>query len=72
MAFPKNGVVEAPKIVPSAFGLLAVVKPENSADEDMWIRGFSQEYETELYSAKNWDDTASKKIQSALPGLSSQ
>jgi hypothetical protein len=57
MAFPKNGVVEAPKIVPSAFGLLAVVKPENSADEDMWIRGFSQEYETELYAAKNWDDT---------------
>jgi hypothetical protein len=57
MAFPKNGVVEAPKIVPSAFGLLAVVKPENSTDEDRWIRGFSQEYETELYSAKNWDDT---------------
>jgi len=57
MAFPKNGVVEAPKIVPSAFGLLAVVKPENSADEDQWIRGFSQEYETELYSVKNWDDT---------------
>jgi len=57
MAFPKNGVVEAPKIVPSAFGLLAVVKPENSADEDMWIRGFSQEFETELYSVKNLDDT---------------
>jgi hypothetical protein len=57
MAFPKNGVVEAPKIVPSAFGLLAVVKPENSADEDLWIRGFSQEWETELYSATNWDDT---------------
>lgn len=59
MAFPKNGVVEAPKIVPSAFGLLAVVKPENSADEDQWIRGFSQEWETELYSATNWDDTDS-------------
>lgn len=57
MAFPKNGVVEAPKIVPSAFGLLAVVKPENSADEDMWARGFSQEWETELYSATNYDDT---------------
>lgn len=57
MAFPKNGVVEAPKIVPSAFGLLAVVKPENSTDEDQWVRGFSQEWETELYSAKNWDDT---------------
>ena len=57
MAFPKNGVVEAPKIVPSAFGLLAVVKPENSADEDSWARGFSQEWETELYSATNYDDT---------------
>jgi hypothetical protein len=59
MAFPKNGVVEAPQIVPSAFGLLAVVKPENSNDEDQWIRGFSQEWETTLYSATNWDDTDS-------------
>lgn len=59
MAFPKNGVVTAPKIVPSAFGLLVVAKPENSADEDMWIRGFSQEWETEIYSATNWDDTDS-------------
>jgi hypothetical protein len=57
MAFPKNGVVEAPKIVPSAFGLLAVVKPENSADEDQWVRGFSQQWETELYSATNYDAT---------------
>jgi hypothetical protein len=57
MAFPKNGVVEAPKIVPSAFGLLAVVKPENSANEDMWIRGFSQEYETTVDTLTNWDDT---------------
>ncbi len=57
MAFPKNGVVEAPKIVPSAFGLLAVVKPENSSDEAKWVRGFSQEWETTLYSATNWDDT---------------
>ncbi len=59
MAFPKNGVVAAPKIVPSAFGLLAVIKPENSADEDHWVRGFSQEWETELYSATNYDDTDS-------------
>jgi hypothetical protein len=57
MAFPRNGVVEAPKIVPSAFGLLAVVKPENSNNEDQWVRGFSQEWETTLYSATNWDDT---------------
>jgi hypothetical protein len=57
MAFPKNGVVEAPQIVPSAFGLLAVVKPENSADEDRWIRGFSQEWETEVSNLVIWDDT---------------
>jgi hypothetical protein len=57
VAFPKNGVVEAGKIVPSAFGLLAVVKPENSADEDRWIRGFSQEYETTVNNLKNFDDT---------------
>jgi hypothetical protein len=57
MAFPNNGVVEAPKAVPSAFGLLAVVKPENSAEEDRWIRGFSQEWETEVSNLVNWDDT---------------
>lgn len=57
MAFPKNGVIEAPKIVPSAFGLLAVVKPKNEPDEDRWIRGFSQEWETDLYYLKNVDDT---------------
>ena len=57
MAFTKTGVVTAPKIVPSAFGLLAVVKPENAPGEDQWVRGFSQEWETTLYSATNWDDT---------------
>lgn len=59
MAFPKNGVLSAPAIVPSAFGLLAVVKPESSTDEDKWTRGFSQEWETEYFSAKIWDDTDS-------------
>lgn len=59
MAFTKTGVVTAPKIVPSAFGLLAVIKPENGPDEDQWVRGFSQEWETTLYSATNWDDTDS-------------
>ncbi len=57
MAFSKVGIVAAPKIVPSEFGLLAVARPENSADEDRWIRGFSQEWNTGLYSAKVWDDT---------------
>lgn len=69
MAFPKNGVVEAPKIVPSAFGLLAVVKPENSTDEDQWVRGFSQEWETTLYSATNWDDTDSTDGQVVAAGV---
>jgi hypothetical protein len=57
MVFPNNGVVEAPEITPSPYGLLSVAKPENSTDEDQWVRGFSQEWETELYSAKVWDDT---------------
>lgn len=69
MAFPNNGVVEAPRIVPSAFGLLAVVKPESSDSEDRWIRGFSQEWETELYSATNWDDTDSTSGQVVAAGV---
>jgi hypothetical protein len=69
MAFPKNGVVEAPKIVPSAFGLLAAVKPENSADEDVWIRGFSQEWETTATSLKNWDDTDTTNSDLILNGV---
>jgi hypothetical protein len=56
VALPKNGVIEAPKIVPSAFGLLAVVDTQ-TADEDRWIRGFSQEWETDLYGLYNVDDT---------------
>jgi hypothetical protein len=69
MVFPRNGVVEAPKIVPSAFGLLDVVKPENSADEDMWIRGFSQEWETTATSLKNWDDTDTTNSELILNGV---
>lgn len=63
MAFPNNGVVEAPRIVPSAFGLLAVVKPENSADEDRWTRGFAQEWETTVQNVSNWDDTDTTEAQ---------
>jgi len=57
MAFSNTGVVSAPAIVPSAFGLLAVVKPENAPSEDKWIRGFAQEWETTVQELKNWDDT---------------
>lgn len=59
MAFSKTGVVSAPAIVPSAFGLLAVVKPENAPGEDQWVRGFAQEWETTVQELKNWDDTDS-------------
>ncbi len=68
MAFSKTGVVSAPKIVPSAFGLLAVAKPENAPGEDQWIRGFSQEWETELQSATNWDDTDSSSSEFIAAG----
>ena len=55
MAF--TGIFEALKIVPSEFGLFTVAKPDTGANEDQWIRGFSQEWDTSIYSAKNWDDT---------------
>ena len=55
MAF--RGVFEAPKIMPSAFGLFDLAKPEAGPKEDQWIRGFSQEWNTQYYSAKNIDDT---------------
>ncbi|NBR23209.1 MAG: hypothetical protein EBU08_05400 [Micrococcales bacterium] len=55
MAF--TGIFEAPKITPSEFGLFTVAKPETQFKEDQWIRGFSQEWDTSIYSAKNWDDT---------------
>lgn len=59
MAFPKDGVVVAPAITPADYGLFSVAKPEATtlAEEDRWIRTFAQEWDTSLYSAKNWDDT---------------
>ena len=52
-----TGIFEAPKITPSEFGLFSVVKPDTRSNEDQWIRGFSQEWDTSVYSAKLWDDT---------------
>ncbi len=57
MVFPKTGIIPAPRIVPSAFGLLSVVRPDTSNSEDRWIRGFSQEWETTVDTLTNWDDT---------------
>jgi len=39
------------------FGLLVVAKPNTSNDENKWVRGFSQEWETEVYHVSNYDDT---------------
>jgi hypothetical protein len=55
MAF--TGVFEAPMTMGSNFGLLDCVKPETNLDEDQWVRGFSQYWNSGIYSAKNWDDT---------------
>lgn len=57
MAF--TGVFEAPQIVPSAFGLFVVAKPDNPQDEAKWVRGFSQEWETRPNYGRNWDETSS-------------
>ena len=55
MAF--TGVFEAPMVMGANFGLLGCVKPETNLDEDQWVRGFSQYWDSGVYSAKNWDDT---------------
>jgi hypothetical protein len=68
MAFPKNGVIEAPKIEPSMFGLLAVAKQNSSNDENRWVRGFSQEWETEVYHVANYDDTDTTSVDVVAAG----
>jgi hypothetical protein len=55
MAF--KGVFEAPMVMGAGFGLLACVKPDTKSNEDQWVRGFSQYWDSGVYSAKNWDDT---------------
>jgi hypothetical protein len=56
MAF--TGIIKAPKIVPSAFGLFVVAKPNSPVTEDQWVRGFSQEWETRPNYGRNWDETS--------------
>lgn len=53
MAF--TGIFKAPEIVPSAFGLFVVAKPNSPEAEDKWTRGFSQEWETRPNYGRNWD-----------------
>jgi hypothetical protein len=62
-----TGVFEAPKIIPSMFGLLTVVKPDTSVDEDRWVRGFSQEWETTPQFITNYDDTDTTSEQISAP-----
>jgi len=54
-----TGIFEAPKILPSEFGLFTVAKPDTRENEDQWIRGFSQEWDTTLRGLVNYDDTDS-------------
>lgn len=56
MAF--NGIFDAPKIVPSKFGLFVVAKPDSPVAEDKWTRGFSQLWETRPNYGRNWDETS--------------
>lgn len=55
MAF--RGIFDAPKIMPSAFGLFVVAKPTSPVAEDQWVRGFSQLWETRPNYGRNWDAT---------------
>ena len=55
MAF--KGVFEAPMVMGAGFGLLGCVKPDTKSNEGQWVRGFSQYWDSGVYSAKNWDDT---------------
>ena len=57
MAF--DGTFEAPKIVPSAFGLFVVAKPDSPVAEDKWVRGFNQRWDTRPNYGRNWDETSS-------------
>ncbi len=56
MAF--RGIFDAPKIMPSAFGLFVVAKPNSPVAEDQWVRGFSQLWDTRPNYGRNWDDTS--------------
>lgn len=70
MAF--KGILPAPAIEPTEFGLFAVAKPTWSDDasyEDEWTRGFSQEYITLPNYVRNWDETSSTSyVVSSNPG----
>jgi hypothetical protein len=57
MAF--DGTFEAPKIMPSAFGLFVVAKPDSPVAEDKWVRGFNQRWDTRPNYGRNWDETSS-------------
>jgi hypothetical protein len=56
MAF--DGAFKAPKIIPSAFGLFSIAKPDNPVAEDKWVRGFNQWWETTPRYVRNWDETS--------------
>ena len=59
MAF-ENGVFTAPDLDPNHSGLFNIVKPENhsaTANDERWVRGYSQEFDAEPKAIRNLDDT---------------
>lgn len=59
MAF-ENGVFTAPDLDPNHSGLFSIVKPENhnaTANDERWVRGYSQEFDAEPKAIRNLDVT---------------
>src|SRR5210317_2028815 len=64
MAF-ENGVYTAPDLDPNHSGLFNIVKPENhnaTANDERWVRGYSQEFNAEPKNINNIDVTDSTSI----------
>jgi hypothetical protein len=59
MAFKGN--FPAPDLEPTEFGLFAVAKPNahlTGAEDESWVRGFSQIYDTRPNYVRAWDETS--------------
>jgi hypothetical protein len=65
MAF-ENGVYTAPDLDPNHSGLFSIVKPENhsaTANDERWVRGYSQEFDAEPKAIRNLDVTDNTAIE---------
>lgn len=56
-----RGVIDAPPIEPTEFGLFAYAKPNehiSNSEKEEWVRGFYQMYDTLPNYVRNWDETS--------------